>query len=325
MTKTYFETLSTLEKKVHTETVKRLELMRDQRERPDKEKNNLTYIQSYELNREADLAYSDLSSMVLKDDEDGAITKKYEMTSGATRSKDTSLVSHLNSFNFEPDIVAFDKDSKIVYDLGEATQDLIKKSLYMERWSNKQIDAQREFISQGNVFIREVVVRTPIVIHGNGTWKAGDKIKDYVEDKNPITRYEYKMERQLILGKNVFLSNIRERDIQKQSEVATWEEMSLQRAMSIYGGWDRWNFVEETVKKECKSKIEDIIQEDSGDTTWATNDYWNLQKPEQSIGILHLYNGVTKTYQIFLNGIMMLPIGYSIYEVSPSGLIPMAK
>jgi hypothetical protein len=28
---------------------------------------------------------------------------------------------------------------------------------------------------------------------------------------------------------------------------------------------------------------------------------------------------------VYINGIMMLPIGFSLYEVSPSGKIPMAK
>lgn len=89
------------------------------------------------------------------------------MTSGATRTKDTAIVSHLNSFNFEPDIVALDKDNKIINDLGEATEDLIIQSLKIEKWTNKQIDAQREFISQGNVFVREVCTKTPIKIHSN--------------------------------------------------------------------------------------------------------------------------------------------------------------
>jgi hypothetical protein len=53
--------------------------------------------------------------------------------------------------------------------------------------------------------------------------------------------------------------------------------------------------------------------------------YWNLNKPEADIGILHVYNSSEKTYMIYLNGVMMLPIGFSLYEVSPSGLIPIAK
>lgn len=43
------------------------------------------------------------------------------------------------------------------------------------------------------------------------------------------------------------------------------------------------------------------------------------------MGIVHIYNHAECTYQIFLNGIMMLPVGYSMYEVSPSGNIPIAK
>ena len=67
--KTYFESLSKEDRKAHVKAVERLQKMRDQREKPDKEKNNLSYSQSYDLNREADLAYSDLSSLVQKEEE----------------------------------------------------------------------------------------------------------------------------------------------------------------------------------------------------------------------------------------------------------------
>ena len=59
-------------------------------------------------------------------------------------------------------------------------------------------------------------------------------INKFVVDKNSITKFDTRFERQLILGKNVFLSSIRERDIQRQTEVAVWEEMSFAKADSIY-------------------------------------------------------------------------------------------
>ena len=176
MSKEFYTSLSTPDKVLYNKCVERLQKMRDQRETPDKEKNNLTYSQLYNLNREADLAYSDMSSLVIQEDKDTTesrgITKRFEMTSGATRSKDTSLVSHLNSFNFEPDIVAFDQENNMVVDLGETVEDLIIRSLEIEQWGNRQIDSQREFISQGNVFIREVTTKNPICIHENGEWKT---------------------------------------------------------------------------------------------------------------------------------------------------------
>lgn len=322
MSKQYWSSLSEEEKKHQLELVENLQLARDQREKADSEKNNLTYTQSYNLNREADLSYSDMSPLVAKWDEE--IRRKYEMTSGATRTKDTAIVSHLNSFNFEPDIVALDKDNKIINDLGEATEDLIIQSLKIEKWTNKQIDAQREFISQGNVFVREVCTKTPIKIHSNWSWKAGHKISDYKPDQNPITKYEFKMERQLVLGKNVFLSSIRERDIQKQERVAVWEEMSMAKAKTIYWKWDRWEFVKDTKGKGCQSSIESILGQDKS-SDWSSEDFWNLQKPDDQVGILHVYDWIEKTYMIMINGIMMLPIGFSLYEVSPSGLIPIGK
>lgn len=325
----YWKSLSESEQKYQVRTISKLQKMRDQRERPDKEKNNLSYSQSYDLNREADLAYSDLSLMLPNDSnggEDNANNsmKRFEMTSGATRSKDTTLVSHLNSFDFSPDIVAFDKDNKIVNDLGENTEDLIVRSLEMEQWENRQIDSQREFISQGNVFIREVLQNKYTVIHDNGDWVAGMPVNKYETDKNLLTKCEMTFERQLVLGKNVYLSSIRERDIQKQTQVAIWEEMSFEKAEQIYGDWDRWEYVEATKGVPYASRIESIVAEDKI-STWSTENYWNLVQPDDELGILHVYNSVRKTYMIFINGIMMLPVGYSIYEVSPSGLIPLAK
>lgn len=323
MSKPFYTSLTEAEKIIYNKAVQRLQNMRDQREKSDKEKNNLTYSQLYNLNREADLAFSDMSSLIAPDDDTGT-QRKYEMTSGATRSKDTSLVSHLCSFNFEPDIVAFDQDNEMVSDLGETVEDLIIRSLEIEQWDNRQIDAQREFITQGNVFVREVTTKNPITIHDNGMWTTANKISEYKKDPNKITKYDYKLERQLILGKNVFLSSIRERNIQKQSEVAVWEEMSYDKAESIYGGWDRWSFVRETKGKGCESKIESIIKQDKTED-WGSESFWNLQKPEEGCGILHVYNSIKKTYMVYINGIWMLPLEYSIYEISPSGLIPIGK
>jgi hypothetical protein len=48
------------------------------------------------------------------------------------------------------------------------------------------------------VFIREVIAKHAIKINSNGSWKAGQKISDFKEDKNAITKYEMKFERQMI-------------------------------------------------------------------------------------------------------------------------------
>ena len=136
------------EQKKQIKDLQLLQNMRDTREKTYKEFDNLTYSQNYDLNREADLAYTDKSVLINKMNSGDAITSKYDMTTGATRTKDKSLISHLMAFNFEADIIAYDKDNKIVNDLGESTEDLINRSLEVECWDKKKIDIITEFVAQ---------------------------------------------------------------------------------------------------------------------------------------------------------------------------------
>ncbi len=326
----YWASLTDDEQKKQIKDLQLLQNMRDTREKTYKEFDNLTYSQQYDLNREADLAYTDKSVLVNKLNSEDSITSKYDMTTGATRTKDKSLISHLMAFNFEADIIAYDKDNKIVNDLGESTEDLIHRSLDVECWDKKKIDIITEFVAQWNVFMREVYTNITTKIHDNGKWNVEQPISAYKSDVNTITKKTQMCERQFIPGKNVFLGSIQQRDIQKQTKVAIWEEVpaAVAEAMfSKWGGGERWKYVKKTIGKVCSDKISLLIQQDANwqNGIWWSEDYWNIQKPVDDVGILHVYDNVEKTYQIFANGIMMLPIGYSLYEVSPSGKIPIAK
>jgi hypothetical protein len=325
--KDYWNSLTESEKIYQKATIERLQKMRDTREKRYKEWNNLTYSENYDFNREADLAFTDMEVLVNKNNNGDSITSEFQMTTGATRTKDKSLISHLMAFNFEADIIAYDKDNKIVTDLGEATEDMIHRSLEVEDWDAKKIDMITEFVAQGNVFMREVYMKYPTKIHDNGNWKVGMPITDYKEDGNSITKWTNICERQFIPGKNVFLGDITQRNIQKQTIVAVYQELPESVAKQIFGKWDRWDYVKATIGKVCSDKIASIIKQDANfmHGVWWSEDYWNIQKPVDDVGILHVYDNVKKTYQIFANGVMMLPVGYSLYEISPSGKIPMAK
>ena len=327
MIRDYWLSLSDSEQKYQLKETEQLQKMRDTREKRYKEWNNLTYTENYDLNRESDLAFTDMQVLVNKENTGDSITSQYQMTTGATRTKDKSLISHIMAFNFEADIIAYDKDNRIVNDLGEATEDMIHRSLEVEDWYAKKIDMITEFIAQGNVFMREVYMKYPTKIHDNGNWKVGMPINKFEKDKNSITKFTSICERQFIPGKNVFLGDITQRNIQKQTKVAVFQEVPATLAEQIFKNWDRWEYVKDTIGKTCTDKISSIIKEDANYTNglWGSEDYWNLQKPVDDVGILHVYDNIKKTYQIFANGIMMLPVGYSLYEISPSGKIPMSK
>lgn len=148
MSKTYWENISEEEKKEYKELVSELERMRDQRETQYKEFDNLTYSQRYDANREAHLAYTDKSVLMQRENSGDSITSEYQTTTGSTRTKDKSVISHLLSFNFECNITAYDEDNSIVNELGESTEDLVNRSSEIEHWQDKRRDVYTEFVSQ---------------------------------------------------------------------------------------------------------------------------------------------------------------------------------
>lgn len=326
---TYWKSLSQEEKDYYLKLVDTLQKMRELRELPYKEFNNLSYTERYELNRETALAFNDLREFSGANAED-TMVKVVSMTTGIPRNKVTAELSHLLQFNFEADIKGYDKNNQIIEHLGENMEHLILKSREIEGWDEKKIDIYRELLEQGNVFIMETYSKVAKTIHDNGSWEVGMKIKDYVKDANAITKFETKAESELVLGRNVYLSSLTQRNIQKQDMVAVFKAMSYAMAEKRFGNWDRWEYVEATKSIPHSDDISKIVQQDTGagnkaPYTFGSDSYWSIRKPTDEIGILYVFDNASKTYQIIINGIIMLPIGYSLYEVSPSGLLPLAK
>jgi hypothetical protein len=326
---TYWKSLKQEEQDYYLKLVDTLQKMRDLRESPYKEFNNLSYTERYELNRETALAFNDLKDFSGANAED-TMTKVVSMTTGIPRNKVTAELSHLLQFNFEADIKGYDKNNQIIEHLGENMEHLILKSREIEGWDEKKIDMYRELLEQGNVFIMETYAKIAKTIHDNGSWEVGMKIKDYVKDANAITKFETKAESELILGRNVYLSSLTQRNIQKQDIVAVYKPMSMAMAEKRFGEWDRWEYVEVTKGLSHSDDISKIIHQDTGAGNsslyvFGANSFWSIRKPTDEVGVLYVFDNANKVYQIIINGIIMLPIGYSLYEISPAGLLPIAK
>lgn len=165
--KAYWESLPPEDREYYVKLVDRLQKMRDQREMPYKEFDNLTYSQRYDLNREANLAYTNKTVLVNPLNSGDSVNSSYELTAGAVRTKDKALTSHLLSFNFQCNITAYDSDNRLVSELGENTEDLVNRSSEIENYDDKRRDLYDEFVSQGNLFVREVFEKVPTYIHDN--------------------------------------------------------------------------------------------------------------------------------------------------------------
>lgn len=327
----YWDKLTDKEKSYYKRTIMELEACRDQREQPFKEFDNLTYTQRYELQREADLSYNNLQGDADSRD------KNYSLTTGITRHKDTTVLSHLASMEFEADIEPYDNENNIQLELGETAEDLVKKSRELEGYANKRLSIYRELIAQGDVFVEEQYIEQETFNkdcknNDGNEWTPGMPVDAFRFDDKPIVTVYDSCETKLILGKYVYLYNITEQDIKKQSGVATYSELSFSEAETIYGNWDRWEFVKESLAtKGCTDKVSQIfntgiVSGEVGFGAWGADFFWSIQKPGKgNVSIVKLYKQFTNEFMVFINGIMMLPVGFPLTKISPSGKVPIGK
>lgn len=298
------------EKEDFKENVLVLTQMRDNLRRPLIETDDLTYIQAYEENRKADLAYN----QPIEESVD------FRVTTGLTREKDTTFLSTLTNLNFQPDITAFDKDNTILAGLGEEAEDLVIKSRELENWEEKKISIYREFIAQGTVFVEEMYLERAIPKPFETNWTPTMAISEFKGDNMPIYDIEGKCETKLHLGKYVMFSSMNEEELQNNACVATYEEVDRSFAESIYGKWERWKYV----PNDADNQVNPFID---GSTTQNGSDYsWNTYKVGKGkVGITKIMKRFSNEYQIIINGVMMLPCEFPLTKISPSGLYPIAK
>lgn len=309
--KSAYEYYTPAEQAYYKKLITDLSDARDLLRRPVAEFDDKTYIDAYEENRKADLAYNPK----LDDENDIA-----QVTTGLTREKDTSILSTLLGMNFQPNITAFEKDNTIISQLGTEMEDLVIKSREIELYDEKKQSIYRELIAQGTVYVEEMYTEKSIVKGYDTNWSPTQKIADFKGDQHPIYDVESKCEVKLHLGKYVLTSSMNEQELQNNDLVATYEEVDRGLAESIYGTWDRWNLVPEEVSNEVA--FNETLNENKSGADFS----WNVFKVcKGKVGITKVYRRFRNEYMILLNGVMVLPVKFPLTKISPSGLIPIAK
>lgn len=280
--------------------IKRLCQMRDDRDTPHPELDDMSYVQYYESNRKKDLSY--IPPKKNKQD--------VRIVTGTTREKDTTLLSTLLNMDLEPDVNAFDKDDLLLNELGDNMSDLVNKSRHIEDWDRKRPLIYRELISQGDVFVEErwtdKYVKIPL---GELNW---DPIKDGVS-KLSITerlqRVDSMAEVRMVNGKKVYLGDLSVEYAQDQDDIAVVQVYPRARAESLYGQWERWKYVPKAVDEQTLPVDEGSVYYD-----------WNMvSNDENQVVEIRYYNQRTNRFMVMLNGVMMLPTNYPLTAISPTG------
>lgn len=239
------------------------------------------------------------------------------ITSGITHEKDSSLVSFYLSMNFEGTIRVFYKNKELI-DFGTTMTKLVRKSREEERYDGKRYENYRNFTAQGTSFIREQYTEMWVpnkIITGDVDPTRLDQLK-WVE--KGYKKISCGCESVLVDGKKVFLEDIRQRDIRKQPGVYTVEYVPREQMRTIWGKTYRWKNVPYMVTPTAVALGTLAQGSIYSDWIWGEIDYNKME-------VIQVYRPYAQRYQIYLNGVPMLPGGFPLKAVSPSGLIPIAK
>lgn len=281
--------------------------MREIKNAPYAEVDDMTPNQYYESNRKKDLSY--IPPKRNKED--------IRIVTGTTREKDTTLLSTLLNLNAVPDVTAFDEEDMVVAELGDNMADLVKKSREIEDWQKKRPIVYRELISQGDVFLFETVVddfrNVPLE---KLEWNPLTDPVHKLSFRERLTKIQSVCMTRMIPQPHIYLGDMKIEYIEDQDTVAIARVYNRSQAQSEYGTWERWKNVPYT--------IETVAQfEYSGLETYK---HWSMFNTSiDQLSEVLLFKKSANRFQIYLNGTPMLPCNYPLTALVPSGELPFAQ
>src|SRR3990167_10868484 len=139
----------TLEETTYRDSlISKIETAQIQRDTEHTEFDDMDYLTYYETNAKTGNSYIRSKKNI----EDSRIV------SGVTQEKENTVLSALLNYNFESDIIAFNKDGFEITNLGEHVEDLVRKSRTLEDYDSKRPLIYNEGLDQGTAFVEEVYI-----------------------------------------------------------------------------------------------------------------------------------------------------------------------
>lgn len=277
--------------------------------------NGLTYLKWFVNNETI------ANTTVIRDE----INKDLAIYSGTVEQKLLTILAEVNRLNLTGEVRVFDKDNDELQELGMAITDIVHKTQEMEGDSGdqeKKLIRQLELLKQGTVFVQDNWVKK---------WQTQKKLSGTFDGKITGTSWESKLEKvfdgpetYVLYGPGVYLGNMKEFEMKKQPYIFTMKVTSYQECKSRYGAtkdgknvWQRWA----SVPRQRVSLVDN-----SNLTNINLGLGWSITDVEQDmVEEIHYQDQINNEYQIFLNGIAMLPVGFPLSAITPNGMFNVEK
>jgi hypothetical protein len=292
------------DKKYLTYLQKRLEASKTMKETPLPEFNNKTYYQDYEENIK--IANTKLPE---KKNEDDVV-----VSAGTVEAKLEALLSHVNGLELSPEVLAFDRENNMINDLGIALTDTIFMTEQIDGGEvagdeEKKMLRQRELLMQNAVFIQEEWLRR-FEMRKKLKEKYNGQFKNWKEWDGALEMVFEGPSRTLLHGPNVYLGDITEYFMERQPFVFAAFQQDYNIAKTKYGKFENWQYV----------KAGAIPSGTTDEHKTIYDNKWRLNEVKQNhVEIILYQDKPNDEFQILINGMPMLPIGFPLSAVSPMG------
>jgi hypothetical protein len=289
--------------------------LRDAQEKRDRkwpEFGNKTYLEYYQENEKIANTYVEVSK---NEDEP-------ELSTGTIESKLGTLLSHIDNLNLTPEIEAFDAEDQPLRDLGTAFTDILDRVAEHDGGTDggdaeKRMLRQKELAKQGTVYIQDKWC-TKKRAQKTLKKKFDGKFNFNAWDTAWKTVYEGP-DRVLLYGPNVYLGDITVFSMEEQPYVFTVETMSYDNAKTLFGGFENWEYVKQGMPPPVVTGI------DIGGRTIYDGKFRMMSLRNTQVEVIKYQDPIRDEFQIIINGIMMLPIGFPLSAVTAGGRVNIAK
>lgn len=306
-----FPKLTPEETTYHAAILSRLVNAKMARDSIHSEFNNKTFLQNYQENERL------ANTFVEKKTFDNGIV----IASGTVEQKLYTIAAEINRLNLSPEVRVFDKENNEFQKLGVSLTDAIYKTEEIELDEENKLLRQVELLKQGHVFIQDNWVCE---------YKNSKKLNiDFIGKVNGVdwtSKLEKVFEgprRSILYAPGVYLGNIKQFGL-KQPYIFTFKVTSYSDVKSRYGGqkknidgklediWERWQYV--------PKKLVQMVDGATNMSSVNTSGGWSLTNIlEDQVEEIHYQDEINDEYQIYLNGIPMLPVGFPLSAISAGG------
>lgn len=240
-----------------------------------------------------------------------------KVVTGTTREKTNTVVATLLSYNLECDIMAYDDKDNEHRELGNVMEKMVRKSRELEqpRYETKKPLIYNELVNQGNVFVMESWDEFSIKEKELEEMEFSEEVElDKIKWKERMDKIYSYCNSHLLTGLEVFPGNIRQHFIELQPYVIVRKVVSYSEAASMFGNWERFKYVPK--KLQISTELEHDLEYD---------DFQMIEPEADLVEIIYYYNKWRNEYQILLNGVLMLPVGFPLSALTGLCEYPLAK